>query len=95
MRKGSGGSWCGGRDTCENCGGEKRRGGDRVAGGVGRTVWECDFELEEAALPYRFLFSWDADFPFLEVHDALGVADGFGEEAEGVVSSPLLSVARV
>ena len=59
------------------------------------TVWKCDFELEEAALPYRFLFSWDADFPFLEVHDALGVADGFGEEAEGVVSSPLLSVARV
>ena len=72
----------------------ERRGGDGVAGGVRRTVWECDFELEEAALPYGFFLSRDADFPFLEVHDALGVADGFGEEAEGVVSSPLLPVAR-
>lgn len=59
------------------------------------TIWERHFELEQAALPNRLLFAWDAAIPFLEVHYALRVAHGLCEEAERVVASPLLPDAHV
>lgn len=51
-------------------------------------IWECDFELEQTAFPYRLLFSWDTTFPPLQVHHAVGAAHGLCEEAEGMISSP-------
>lgn len=60
--------------------------------GERRTFGECDFEFEEATLPYRLLLAWDAAIPPFEVHYALRVAHGLREEAEGVIASPLLPV---
>lgn len=58
-----------------------------------RTFWKRNFELKKTAFPDCLFFSGDANFPFLEVHHAgTGVADGFREEAEGVVAAPLFPV---
>lgn len=56
------------------------------------TIRKCNLEFEKSTFPYRLLLAWDAAFPFLEVHHALGVAHWFCEKAEGVVASPLLPV---
>ena len=55
------------------------------------TVGEVDFELEEAALPDRFVFAGNGAVPFLEVEGAGGRFHGAGDEAEGVVFAPLLA----
>jgi hypothetical protein len=60
----------------------------------GILIWECDFQFEEPAFPDRLFLAWDADVPFLEVHHAVCAAHGLGEEAEGMVASPLLPETR-
>lgn len=56
------------------------------------TLGEGHFQLEDAALPDGAVLAGNGAFPLPEVEDALGVLHGTGDEAEGVVLPPLLTV---
>jgi hypothetical protein len=58
------------------------------------TVGECDFDLEQAILPYGVFLARHCTVPLCENETAIGGLDGFGNEAKGVIAAPGFAVKR-
>ena len=56
----------------------------------GEVVGKVHGEGIGAALPGTVLGAWDLAMPLEHVGSSIGVVDGLGHEAEGVVAAPLL-----
>ncbi len=54
------------------------------------TIREQHIELEQTPFPQSLVLAWYPTFPLLQIQDALRRTGGFGEEAERVVTAPLL-----
>ena len=63
----------------------------RTLGWFGRIlVRKDDVEFEQTPLPKSFVLAWYTALPFLEIKSTVDAFGGSGEEAERVVSAPLL-----